>query len=155
MLTINHRQHYFQLNTNYTSIIRACARLLVMFCVLMSPQVLADDSKVCSGEKAKQVQFEEKGQWYNCEGAVSPKLKEECRKKIIECSFEAGAGVKPFLLSQSIAMIILTFVFLWVAWVVFSQYQSFVNGEITFYDLSWRIIRALIVLLIFTVFIRP
>lgn len=74
----------------------------------------------------------------------------EERAKCIASAFEAGAGVLPSQLSSTISIITLTAVFLWVAWLAFSQYQSFANGDITFYDLIWRVIRGVIVLVLFT-----
>ena len=69
-------------------------------------------------------------------------------------AFEAGAGVSPTNLNEAIGMIILMAVFLWVAWLTFSQYQSFASGDITFYDLIWRVVRGVIVLLLFTLILK-
>ncbi|MBI4356576.1 MAG: TIGR03758 family integrating conjugative element protein [Gammaproteobacteria bacterium] len=84
----------------------------------------------------------------NCAAAG---LADDARRICLAKAFQAGAGVLPKDLSVAISTIILTAVFLWVAWLSFSQYQSFANGEISFYDLMWRVIRGIVVLSLFTI----
>lgn len=82
---------------------------------------------------------------------------DDCQQNKQECinaAFEAGAGVAPNVLSGAISGIILTMVIIWVAWLAMAQYHSFAKGEITFFDMLWRILRAVIVLALFSVFIK-
>lgn len=73
----------------------------------------------------------------------------------LENAFEAGSGVNAATLASAISAIVITMIIIWAAWVIISQYQSFSKGEITFYDMIWRVIRAVFVLLLFTIFIVP
>lgn len=68
-------------------------------------------------------------------------------------AFNVGAGVKAGDLSLAISSIVIMFIILWVAWVVIAQFQSFSKGEITFYDMLWRVIRAVVVMLLFTIYV--
>ncbi len=81
----------------------------------------------------------------------SPDEKIDC----LEGAFEAGSGVKSSTLASAISAVVITMIIIWAAWVIISQYQSFSRGEITFYDMVWRVIRAVFILLLFTIFITP
>lgn len=138
--------------------------LLVSLCFIQTPTFAKSYTKAeiegqlpCDGRLYTKSDPNAQGGYLveQCANIKDPEKLEICRKEQLHCAFRDGAGVEPALLSESIAMIVLTFVFLWAAWVIFSQYQSFVGGEISFYDLAWRIIRTIIILLIFTIFIRP
>lgn len=68
-------------------------------------------------------------------------------------AFKVGAGVEAGSLATAISSIVIMFIILWVAWVVIAQFQSFSKGEITFYDMLWRVIRAVVVMLLFTIYV--
>lgn len=68
-------------------------------------------------------------------------------------AFNVGSGVTAGELNTAISSIAIMFIILWVAWVVIAQFQSFSKGEITFYDMLWRVIRAVVVMLLFTIYV--
>ena len=69
-------------------------------------------------------------------------------------AFEAGSGVTPDTLLLSIAGITLSLAFLWVTWVTFGTFKAWQDGNVSFFDLVWNVIRASIVLLALGFYIR-
>lgn len=85
-----------------------------------------------------------------------PGQDENAKISCLKGAFEAGSGLEDTeTLAAAISAIVITMIIIWAAWVIISQYQSFSRGEITFYDMLWRVIRAIFVLLLFTIFISP
>lgn len=71
-----------------------------------------------------------------------------------QLAFEAGSGVTAETLLLAIAGITLSLSFLWVAWVTFGTFKAWQEGNASFFDLVWNVLRASIVLLILGFYVR-
>lgn len=69
-------------------------------------------------------------------------------------AFEAGSGVTPDALLLTIAGVILSLAFLWVTWIAFGTFNAWQDGQASFFDLVWNVLRACIVLLVLGFYIR-
>ncbi len=69
-------------------------------------------------------------------------------------AFEAGSGVSPDALLLTIASITLSLAFLWVSWITFGTFKDWQEGRASFFDLTWNVLRASIVLLVLGFYIR-
>ena len=69
-------------------------------------------------------------------------------------AFEAGSGVTPETLLLAIAGITLSLAFLWVTWIAFGTFKSWQDGNASFFDLVWNVLRASIVLLVLGFYVR-
>ncbi len=69
-------------------------------------------------------------------------------------AFEAGSGVTPDALLLAIASITLSLAFLWVSWITFGTFKDWQDGKASFFDLTWNVLRACIVLLVLGFYIR-
>ncbi|MCY4129546.1 MAG: TIGR03758 family integrating conjugative element protein [Gammaproteobacteria bacterium] len=69
-------------------------------------------------------------------------------------AFEAGSGVTPEALLLAIAGITLSLAFLWVTWIAFGTFKAWQDGNASFFDLVWNVLRASIVLLVLGFYVR-
>ena len=69
-------------------------------------------------------------------------------------AFEAGSGITPETLLLAIAGTTLTLAFLWVTWMTFGTFKAWQDGNASFFDLVWNVLRASIVLLVLAFYVR-
>ncbi|MCY4096328.1 MAG: TIGR03758 family integrating conjugative element protein [Gammaproteobacteria bacterium] len=69
-------------------------------------------------------------------------------------AFEAGSGIAPETLLLAIAGTTLTLAFLWVTWMTFGTFKAWQDGNASFFDLVWNVLRASIVLLVLAFYVR-
>ena len=72
-----------------------------------------------------------------------------------QSAFEAAAGVGVDTLLLTLAGISAVLYLLWLAWTALTQYRAWFDGRSTFFDMTWLVIRATILVLLLGFFIRP
>ncbi len=71
-----------------------------------------------------------------------------------QAAFAAGSGVAAAELLLGIAMIVMTLLLVWTAWVVTGQFRAWHDGQASLYDLLWTVLRTGILVLLLGWFIR-
>lgn len=71
-----------------------------------------------------------------------------------EAKFIVAAGVEPSVLTTGIAMIISTFLLLWVAWIAKTQFVAWRHGTTDTYGMISSAVRASVLILLLGWFIR-
>ncbi|MCG5495559.1 TIGR03758 family integrating conjugative element protein [Ectothiorhodospira variabilis] len=72
-----------------------------------------------------------------------------------QSAFEAAAGVGLDTLALTLASISAVLYLLWLAWTALTQYRAWNDKRATFFDMTWLVIRATILVLLLGFFIRP
>ena len=72
-----------------------------------------------------------------------------------EAAFETWSGVAPSTLSWVISAVALGFFFIWAAWVALSQFEGFRKRETEFAEWLWLTLRAVIVVSLVSIYLRP
>ena len=67
-------------------------------------------------------------------------------------AFQAGAGIPPATLLNAIASVVLVFV--WVIWVSLGSLRAWHDGQVGVFDLVWGVLRASIVALVLSFYLR-
>lgn len=71
-----------------------------------------------------------------------------------EAKFTAAAGVEPGVLTTGIAMIVSTFLLLWVVWIAKTQFVAWRHGSTDLYGMVSTAVRASVLILLLGWFIR-
>lgn len=71
-----------------------------------------------------------------------------------EAVFQAGSGVTPGALLLGIASVVSVLTFIWALWVTVGSYRAWQDGQLRLFDLTWSVLRASIVLMVLTVYLR-
>ena len=69
-------------------------------------------------------------------------------------AFQAGAGITPATLLTGIASVVLVLAFIWVIWVSVGTYRAWQGGQAALFDVAWSALRASIVLLVLSFYLR-
>lgn len=71
-----------------------------------------------------------------------------------ETVFQAGSGVAASTLLTAIASMVLVLAFVWVIWVSLGVFRTWQEGQATFFDLVWSVVRACLVLMVLGFYVR-
>ena len=71
-----------------------------------------------------------------------------------EAAFQAGSGVAPGALVLGIAGVVLLLAFVWVLWITVGSFRAWQDAKVSLFDLAWAVLRASIVLMVLTVYVR-
>jgi integrating conjugative element protein (TIGR03758 family) len=69
-------------------------------------------------------------------------------------AFQAGSGVSAATLLLGIATVTLLLSCVWAAWVTLGTFRSWQEGNGSLFDLAWSVIRASIILMVLSFFLR-
>ena len=67
---------------------------------------------------------------------------------------DATLGVTMYSFNLTILLILYSVLYLWVAWVIFSQWKAWSRRKIDFYDFLMRVVRSIILTLVFGFLLR-
>ena len=71
-----------------------------------------------------------------------------------EAAFFASTGIASANMVLAVASVVALFFLLWGVWIALSQLKLWHEGDGTFYDLTWNIVRASILMLLLGFLIR-